>query len=84
MANKRAARKAVLQAWRRSAQNSVVKSRLRTLARRLRAAVADGTGAVQQAARDYVSALDKAVKTNVIHGNSADRRKSACAKFTVV
>jgi ribosomal protein S20 len=55
--------------------------KLRTLARKLRAAIGSCTEDVKFVARDYVSALDKAAKKNVIHRNAANRRKRAFARF---
>ncbi|MDR2737405.1 MAG: 30S ribosomal protein S20 [Puniceicoccales bacterium] len=83
MANKKAARKAMSQASRRAAVNGAVRGELGTLSRKLRAAIAADAGSVdtRRMARDYVSALDKAAKNKVVHRNSADRRKSAFARY---
>ncbi|MDR2737579.1 MAG: 30S ribosomal protein S20 [Puniceicoccales bacterium] len=81
MANKRASRKSVLQTQRRTASNGVVRGRLRTLEKKLRAAVTSRSGGVRLILSDCLSALDKAAKRNVIHRNSADRRKSIFVKL---
>jgi small subunit ribosomal protein S20 len=83
MANKVAARKAMAQAAVRTAQNVAVRSRLKTLAKRLRVAISSGDGGVRMIAADYVSALDKAVKRHVIHRNSANRHRKVFAKYAM-
>ena len=37
--------------------------------------------ALKAAAIDYVSAMDKAAKSNLVHSNKANRAKSAMAKL---
>lgn len=62
---------------RKHAQNTSVKSRLRSLEKKYVAAL--GTGKKDDAAaalRAVVSAFDKAAKTGVIHKATADRKKS--------
>ena len=79
MANKKAARKFVAQSRRRAAANSIVRNRLRTLVKKLRNIVETGVGDLAQAVRAYASALDKAAKHGIVHKNSVNRKKSACA-----
>jgi small subunit ribosomal protein S20 len=81
VANKKASRKSILQTQKHAAGNGVVRSRLKTLEKKLRVAIASGSEGVRGFAADYVSALDKAAKRNVIHRNSADRRKVVFAKY---
>jgi small subunit ribosomal protein S20 len=59
-----------------------VKTRLKTLHKKLSSA-AKGTdaAAAKAAASEYVSAMDKAVKSGVVHKNAASRAKSRAAKF---
>jgi small subunit ribosomal protein S20 len=80
VANKAAARKAVIQARARGLRNGAVCGRLRTLEKKLRLAIAAGDGGARRAASVYVSALDKAAKGHVIHRNAANRRKGIVAK----
>lgn len=80
MANKKAAQKDVSQTIVRTARNRAVRSKLRTLARRVRELSGASSEEAVGAAKEYVSALDKAVKSNVIHSNSANRHKSALSK----
>ncbi|MDR3144031.1 MAG: 30S ribosomal protein S20 [Puniceicoccales bacterium] len=81
MANKKASRESVLQSRRRAVANGLVRSALRTLAKKLRMAISTQSPDAKRIAIDYVSCLDKAAKRNVIHRNSADRHKSACSKY---
>ncbi|MDR1401834.1 MAG: 30S ribosomal protein S20 [Puniceicoccales bacterium] len=83
MANKKAAKKSIAQAKGRASGNGAVRSRIRTLASKLRAAAEAKASDVQQIARAYISALDKAAKRHIIHRNAASRRKSVSAKFVL-
>ena len=83
MANKKAARKFVLQSRKKAAANSSVRNRIRTLAKKLRDVVKTGVGDMSEAANAYISALDKAAKRNIVHKNSVNRKKSMCAKLVV-
>lgn len=70
---------------RRAARNRSVKSRLKTLEKHYRHALAekrkdDATTAL----RTVISALDKAAKTGVIHRGTADRKKSRLASKLAV
>jgi len=82
MANTKTAIKNMRKTERRTEQNRATKSRLRTLARNLKKLEADGSAEEKKAAAiNYVSALDKAAKTDVIHRNLAQRQKAACSKY---
>jgi small subunit ribosomal protein S20 len=72
MANTRSAAKRSRQSGARAIQNRSVRTRLRTLQKRL------GGGAKPNAEqiRGLISALDKAAKRGIIHRNAADRRKA--------
>ncbi|MDR1457701.1 MAG: 30S ribosomal protein S20 [Puniceicoccales bacterium] len=83
MANKKAARKAEVQSQRRALKNCGVRSRLRTLAKKLRVATG-GTQDVKHVAMEYISALDKAAKRNIVHRNFANKRKRNAARFLFV
>lgn len=80
MANTKSAIKAARKALRNAARNKAVKSRLKTLARAVQAAAQDPEKA-RAAAIAYSSALDKAVKSDVIHRNVASHHKSQVAKY---
>lgn len=82
MANTKSAKKNVRKSARRTVQNKAVHTRLKTLAKDARAAIAAGDATKASAiAREYVSAMDKAAKTGVIHPNKASHAKSAMAKI---
>jgi len=67
---------------RRRVENQRIKTRLKTLAKRVKLAEAEkDTDNARAAARAYISALDKAAKSGIIHSNSASRHKAACAKL---
>jgi small subunit ribosomal protein S20 len=82
MANTKSAIKASRKALRNAARNQSIKTRLKTLAKAAQQAAA-GTDAekTRSAAIAYISALDRAVKSNVIHRNAASHHKSQYAKY---
>ena len=80
MANLKSSKKDARRTVRRTARNVAVKSQLKTLAKKVTALADKKDPALAAAARAYVSALDKAVKRNLIHKNSASRHKSQVAK----
>jgi small subunit ribosomal protein S20 len=82
MANTKSAIKAARKATRNAARNKTVKTRLKTLAKAV-AVAAKGTDAekTRAVAIAYSSALDKAVKSDVIHRNTASHHKSQVAKY---
>ena len=81
MANTKSAIKAARKAVRLTTRNAGVKTRLKTLHKKLNAAVAAKDAAASKtAAIAYVSAMDKAVKSGVVHRNAASRAKAHAAK----
>jgi len=81
MANTKSAIKAARKAVRLTTRNAGVKTRLKTLHKKLNAAVAAKDAAASKtAAIAYVSAMDKAVKSGVVHKNAASRAKAHAAK----
>jgi small subunit ribosomal protein S20 len=72
MANTKSAAKRSRQSLTRATQNRGVRTRLRTLQKRVRGA--DKPDAEQ--IRGLISALDKAAKRGIIHRNAADRHKA--------
>ena len=84
MANTKSAIKAARKAARLTTRNRGVKTLLKTLHKKLEAAVKAGDAEVAKATGiAYVSAMDKAVKSGVVHRNAASRAKSRAAKFTL-
>lgn len=82
MANTKSAIKAARKAERFTARNKAVKTRLKTLQKKLVAA--EKAGKIEDtkaAASAYVSAMDKATKSGVVHKNAASRAKAHVAKF---
>ncbi len=66
----------------RTARNRSIKSRLKTLQQNLSESVENKDKTeIKEAAKNYVSALDKAVKRGIIHRNKASRHKSECSKY---
>jgi small subunit ribosomal protein S20 len=80
MANLKSSKKDIRRTARRTDRNRGVKTRLKTLAKLARAALAGDPAKAAEAARAYIAALDKAAKTNVIHQNKVSRAKSSFAK----
>lgn len=80
MANIRSAEKDIRKTTVRTAHNQTVKSRIRTLRKKVLTAIDKGdTKAANAALAEFASAADKAAKTNVIHKNAASRLKSRVA-----
>jgi small subunit ribosomal protein S20 len=81
MANTKSAIKAARKTVRLTERNRGVKTRLKTLRKRLDAAIeAKDSAGGKTAAAEYVSAMDKAVKSGVVHKNAASRAKAHAAK----
>jgi small subunit ribosomal protein S20 len=72
MANTKSAAKRSRQSLTRANQNRGVRTRLRTLQKR----VGSATKPDAEQIRGLISALDKAAKRGIIHRNAADRRKA--------
>jgi small subunit ribosomal protein S20 len=80
MANTKSAIKAARKATRLTTRNRGVKTLLKTLHKRFDAAVAAKDAAAAKAAGiAYVSAMDRAVKSGVVHKNAASRAKAHAA-----
>jgi small subunit ribosomal protein S20 len=77
MANHFSALKRARQTEKRTANNRLNKSRLRTELRKLRSAIAAGSREqADTALRGAISTLDKSVQKGVLHKNTASRYKS--------
>ncbi|HVU26072.1 MAG TPA: 30S ribosomal protein S20 [Opitutus sp.] len=84
MANTKSAIKAARQNVRLHDRNQQVKTKLKTLHKKFEtAAKASDAAATKTAAIAYVSAMDKAVKSGVVHRNAANRAKAHAAKFVL-
>ena len=78
MPNTKSAIKALRQSERRRVRNRAIRSRTRTFVKKARAATASAPTApdTEEAVRQAISALDRAVAKGVIHRNNAARRKA--------
>ena len=81
MANLKSSKKDARRIARRNVRNLSVRSRLKTLDKKVKSAAAEKSSDLASTASAYVSALDKAVKKGVIHANKAARQKAAVAKL---
>ncbi|MGF1530790.1 MAG: 30S ribosomal protein S20 [Puniceicoccaceae bacterium] len=82
MANTKSSIKDIRKIARRTEHNRQVRSRLKTLTRKVRElSTSEDVTARREAAIQLISSLDKAAKTGIIHRNKADRYKAACAKY---
>lgn len=82
MANTRSAEKRARQTEKRTARNRALKSRIKTFRKRVQASAEGGDKAASsQELSLYFSILDRAVKANVIHKNTAARYKSNAARW---
>jgi small subunit ribosomal protein S20 len=70
MANLKSSKKDIRRIARRTERNTAVSSRLKTLRKKALGEASEGDK------KAYASALDKAVKSGVIHRNKASREKS--------
>lgn len=77
MANLKSSQKDIRRIERRTAHNRVIRSRLKTLRKKVLTAIQEGNAEqIAAAQREYASSLDKAAKTGIIHINKANRQKS--------
>jgi small subunit ribosomal protein S20 len=81
MPNTKSANKAMRQSRRRNAINLRTKSKFKSAVKSTRSHIAAGSAKdASESLKKAMSALDKAVKKNVLHKNTASRRKSRLAK----
>ncbi len=84
MANTKSAQKNNRKTIARTLRNRSRKTRLKTLAKKVQSLAESGDKeALKAAATDYISAMDKAAKSNLVHRNKASRTKSSMAKLLV-
>ena len=80
MANTKSAIKAARKATRAATRNRGLKTSIKTLHKRLDAAIAaKDAAAAKTAGVAYVKAMDRAVKSGVVHRNAANRAKAHAA-----
>lgn len=81
MPNTKSAQKAMRQSRRRNAINLRTKSKVKSAFKTTRTHLSAGSAKdAAESLKKAMSALDKAVKKNVIHKNTASRKKSRLAK----
>jgi small subunit ribosomal protein S20 len=84
MANTKSAIKAARRAARLTVRNRGVLTRIKTLHKKFSAAVAAGDAAAAKAGGiAYVSAMDRAVKSGVVHRNAASRAKAHASRHVL-
>jgi small subunit ribosomal protein S20 len=82
MANIKQQKKRVRIAARQRLENLRYRSTIKTLARRLEAAIADGDAEdVERRHRELVRTIDRAAARGAIHRNAAARKKSQAARL---
>ncbi|MDR0647272.1 MAG: 30S ribosomal protein S20 [Puniceicoccales bacterium] len=85
MANIKSSQKSIRQTAKLTAKNKAERGRLKTFSKKLRALEpTNDKGAIKLVAMEYMSALDKAAKRNVIHTNKVNRLKSRLAKHIFI
>ena len=82
MPNIKSAEKRVKIIEKKTAENKAVKSKIATYIKKFKVAITNKDVEVAEIAyNDVVSLMDKAASDNVIHKNSADRKKAHFAKL---
>ncbi len=81
MANHKSAKKRAKQNVVRRQRNRSVKTKLKTLEKKLRAAKASGDDAIMDLMRQNQSALQKASQKGIIHKNTASRKISRLSRL---
>lgn len=81
MANHKSAKKRAKQSQVRRLRNRSVKTRLKNLGKKLRAAKENGADNKEEIMRETQSAIHKAAKKGVIHKKTASRKISRLQKF---
>ena len=80
MAHTKSALKYIRKTQARELRNREIKSRLKTLAKKVQvAAGSEDKDALALASKNYISALDKAGKSGLVHPNKIARHKARCA-----
>lgn len=81
MANIKSAKKRVLIEKERRVQNNSVKSEIKTYIRNFKTVLSEDVEKASEIYKTLVSKLDSAARENVIHANSANRKKAHFAKL---
>ncbi len=81
MANIKSAKKRILIEKDRKVQNNSVKSEIKTYEKRFRDALSTDVAKAEEEYKTLVARLDSAAQSNVIHQNTANRKKAHFAKL---
>ncbi len=81
MANIKSAKKRVLIERERRVKNNSVKSEIKTYVKNFKAALAEDVTKAEEAYKLLAARLDSAARENIIHQNSANRKKAHFAKL---
>ncbi|MEC7273851.1 MAG: 30S ribosomal protein S20 [Verrucomicrobiota bacterium] len=82
MANIKSAIKNIRKTHARALRNKQIRSRLKTFSKKVDTANAAGDkDALASASKNFISALDKAAKTGIVHSNKVARHKTRCAQL---
>lgn len=82
MANLKASKIDIRKIERRTSRNVQIRSRLKTLSKKVtKVTEGDDAAASKAAVSEYLSALEKASKTGIVHKNKVSRHKARYAKF---
>ena len=81
MANIKSAKKRVLIERERRVQNNSVKSEIKTYEKKFKSELAVDVAKAEEVLKTLCSKLDSAARENVIHKNSANRKKAHFAKL---
>ncbi len=84
MANLKSSQKDARRTQRRTVRNVTLRSRLKTLRKKVEGLAAQKGAGVAEAAREYISALDKAAKSHVVHPNKVARQKSQMCRIAKI
>lgn len=80
MANIKSSKKRVIINQKKALANTMRKSALRTAIKKAKLAIANNDDVADESVRKAVKLIDKAVAKNVLHKNTAARKKSQLAK----
>lgn len=81
MANIKSAKKRVLIERERRVENNSVKSEIKTYIKKFKTELAVDSAKAEEVYKQLVAKLDSAARENVIHQNSANRKKAHFAKL---
>ncbi len=81
MANIKSAKKRVLIEKERKVRNNSIKSEIKTYIKKFKADLAQDVAKAEESYKIVASKLDAAARENVIHQNSANRKKAHFAKL---